>query len=68
MLNSVAVAGAAIQSILTGKKPFITRDIAKSSARRVSYSSEKLKRFLNFEFIPFEKTIRDSVQGYLENR
>jgi nucleoside-diphosphate-sugar epimerase len=67
-LNFAAVMGAALQAGLTGKKPFITRDIARSSSRRVSYSSGKLKEFLNYEFIPFEQTIKDAVHGFMNSR
>lgn len=46
---------------ITGGKPFITRDTARSSRSRYFYTSDKIKN-MGFEFIPIDDCIRHSIQ------
>lgn len=44
-------------AFLLGAKPLITRETARSSQKKYTYSSKKVKDTLGFEFTPLEKTI-----------
>jgi nucleoside-diphosphate-sugar epimerase len=46
-----------VRSLITGKKPLITKDTARITRRTQTYSSEKVKKVLNFGFRPLEETI-----------
>ena len=46
-----------VRSLITGKKPLITKDTARITRRQQTYSSEKVKKVLNFGFRPLEETI-----------
>jgi nucleoside-diphosphate-sugar epimerase len=45
-----------IRSLITGTKPFITRETARSARSRFYYSSDKI-RHLGFQFRPLDKTL-----------
>ncbi len=47
----------AIKSKLSGKKPLITKETARSAQKRYSYSSQKLIQRIGFNFTPFKETI-----------
>lgn len=47
----------AFRSKLTGDKPFITKETARTSRNDYYYSSEKLINAINFKFTPMEETI-----------
>lgn len=47
----------AIRSHLTKDNPLITKETARTSKNRYLYSSEKLKKVLNFRYRPIEETI-----------
>ncbi len=54
-------------SILKIKKREITKDVIKSSLSKSMYSSEKLKKTLNTDFIPVEKTIDEMAKFYKQD-
>lgn len=51
-----------LRARLTGSKPLITRETARTSKGNYRYPSTKLKRTLNFEFTPLEETINRTCQ------
>lgn len=53
-----------VRSLLTGSKPLITRETARSAVHSYTYSSEKIIREHGFSFRPFEVTVKDSVGFY----
>ena len=53
-------------SKINGKKPFITKDTARSSARNFIYKNEKLNSVIPFEYIPIKKTIADTGMQFKE--
>ncbi len=63
-LTEVAWRGEAVRAAIMRRKPLLTREMAESSQRISYYSSEKIKKALNFEFRPIEETI-DWVAGWL---
>ena len=56
-----------IRSFITGSKPFITKETARTANSTYRYSTKKIETKLNFEFIPIEKTIKDSAELFLKD-
>jgi dihydroflavonol-4-reductase len=56
-----------VKSLITGKKPLITKETARIAEKKHVYSNKKIKTWLNYEFIPLEQTIdyccRELKQG-----
>lgn len=46
-----------LRSFLTGKRPFITKEVARSANRRTSFSNERIRSELGFQFRPIEETL-----------
>lgn len=67
-LTSVAWRVEAIRAFLTGSKPEITREMAITTSQVYRYSNEKLKRTLDFEFIPLEESIREICGFFLKDQ
>ena len=53
-----------LQSLLTGKEVYVTRDVAHTANQVYKYSSQKLVNTLNYKFIPFSKTIEDTCKAF----
>lgn len=53
---------------IKGKKPLITKETARTSTRRYSYSSKKVINELNFKFTPIEQSVREVCELYLKER
>ena len=47
-----------LKSFFTNKPPLLTKETAESSMRNIRYSTAKIKRILNYDFIPFEESIK----------
>ena len=58
----------ALRSILTGSKPFLTKQIVETSMGKYFYSNEKIKARLGMEFIPVQKSIEDTCSFFLKNQ
>ncbi|MCS6933935.1 MAG: NAD-dependent epimerase/dehydratase family protein [Chitinophagales bacterium] len=56
-----------IKSLITGKSPVITRDMANISATSFSFSNRKISEFLGYTFRPVEDTIRQTAAAYLDS-
>lgn len=48
----------ALRTWLMGTKPLITKETARSAARRIKYDNQKIKNALGFNFQPLEKTVK----------
>ena len=46
-----------LRSMVTGIKPLITRETARTAVQHYEYSNEKIKKELGFEFTPIEETV-----------
>lgn len=46
-----------LRSMVTGIKPLITRETARTAVQQYRYSNEKIKKELGFEFTPIEETV-----------
>jgi nucleoside-diphosphate-sugar epimerase len=53
-------------SMLSGTKPFITREIAETSSNDYHYSNRKMTEMLDYHFRPLEDTIKDCCAAYKE--
>jgi nucleoside-diphosphate-sugar epimerase len=56
-----------LRSLLTGSKPEVTREMATTTSQVYTYSNEKLKKTIGFEFIPAEKSIREVCEIFLRD-
>jgi nucleoside-diphosphate-sugar epimerase len=56
---------ALLRSLLSGKSTLISKNYARVSQRATRYSNHKIKSFLNFEFIPVQKSIEYTAKAYL---
>jgi dihydroflavonol-4-reductase len=53
-------------SIITGKPPLITKETARTGQKRIFVSNEKIRKRLNFEFIPIEQSVKDTCRLLLK--
>ena len=56
-----------IRSFFTRKPPMITRQTANTSMRISSYSNEKIKKDLGFQFIDFKTTINNYCKWFIDD-
>ncbi len=56
-----------LRSSITGKKPLITKETARTAYRKYSYSNEKIKKNIGIEFIPMQQSISDTCKLFLKN-
>ena len=49
--------GARLMSLVSGKKPKITREVAQSSSRENAFSNEKIREAISFDFVPVEEAL-----------
>lgn len=57
-----------VRSFLTGSKPEVTREMAITTAQVYTYTNEKIKKTLNFEFIPIEESIKNVCGLFLADQ
>jgi len=67
-LKEIAWRWEALKSIITGKKPLITRDTANSAMLTSTYSSAKVMNTLNFEFTDINYTINKYSDWFIADR
>lgn len=53
------------RSKITGKSPLLTKETIRNGTLQCNYVNEKIKKELNFEFIPVEKTIKETAKVFL---
>lgn len=56
-----------LSSLITRKKPLITKQSAKSSHNSYSFSNTKIKEVVGFEFEPLTETIQNVCKHYLKD-
>lgn len=54
------------RSLISGSSPLITKETARTSSKRYLYSNEKIRKALNYDFIPIEECIRDNCRIFEE--
>lgn len=53
---------------IKGKKPLITKETARTSTRKYSYSSAKIINELNFRFTPVEQSVKEICDIYMNEK
>lgn len=57
-----------LKSLITGSKPLVTRETARTANNTYIYSSEKLKSKFEYKYIPIVDSIRDACAFHLSNK
>jgi dihydroflavonol-4-reductase len=65
LLSGLAWRVEKLRSMVTGVKPLITRETARTAVQQNRYSNEKIKKELGFEFTPIEETIQHFCQIFM---
>ncbi len=55
----------AVRSWLTGSRPLITKDTARSATHHFQFDNSKIKRTLAFDFQPLDRTVRRVCESFL---
>jgi len=55
-----------IRSFITGKKPLLTKETAISAMKNSSYSTQKIKDAIGYNFTPIEKSVEKYCQWFLK--
>ncbi len=63
-LNALGWRAAKVISIITGKSPSLTKETAKAGNGISIYENNKIKKALDFEFIPVEQSCKDFSKMY----
>jgi len=58
----------ALYSKISGKPPLITRDAIAAGHKHYSFSNEKVRKQLGFEFMPMQKSVEDTCRLFLQER
>jgi len=66
-LSGVAWRLEMLRSKITRSVPELTRDMALTSSQKYSYSNEKVRNVLGYDFIPVEKSVSEICQKFLED-
>lgn len=54
-----------VRSRISGKKPLVTRETARTANNNYIYSGEKLNQYLNFKCMPIKQSIEEACRYYL---
>jgi len=60
LLSHIAWRLEALRSLLNGSKPEVTREMATTTIQQYTFSNEKIRKALSFEFISVEESIRQT--------
>ena len=66
-LNALGWRVAKVISMITRKAPMLTKETAKAGNGISIYENDKIKKALNFEFIPVEQSCNDFSKMYLKD-
>lgn len=68
VLRSVAWRTEALKSFFTKQRPLITKESAALAAIDFSYSNQKIRQALNYNFRPVKETIAETASVFLKSR
>ena len=68
ILNAIGWRLAKIFSFFTRKTPMLTKETAQAGNNTSIYENDKIKKALNFEFIPVEQSCNDFSKLYLKDK
>lgn len=66
-IGAIAWRVLAVTGFISGKKPAITRETARSANNRSAYSSARLINRVGLEYIPIEQSIKDICEIFLQS-
>lgn len=61
-MANLAMVAENIRSFFAGNTPFITRETAQNGFREIKFSNEKVKKDLNYEFIPISEAVQYTAE------
>jgi len=64
LLNHIAWRVEAVRSFITGSKPEITKEMATTTIQQYTFSNDKIRKALSFEFLPIDESIRQTCQFF----
>jgi nucleoside-diphosphate-sugar epimerase len=67
-LSQIAWRAESLRAKLTGKKPLITKETARTAFQRYQYTTEKIKNAIGIEFIPMKQSIQENCRQFLKER
>ncbi len=67
LLTAFAWRSEAIKSWISGQKPVITRETARSATGKNKYENAKIKKVMDFQFIPVEEAIKVTAEEFLKD-
>jgi nucleoside-diphosphate-sugar epimerase len=65
-MRSVAWRAEALKKFLFNTKPFITKETAFAAHRKVHFSNAKVKKAIGMDFIPVQKSLKDTCEVFLK--
>jgi dihydroflavonol-4-reductase len=66
-MSHVAWRAEAFRGMIRGRKPEITREIATTAVQKYNFSSEKIKKALDYRFTPVEDSIKEICGLFLKD-
>lgn len=66
-LSSLAWRLEKMRSLITGKKPLLSRETARNANARRFFRNEKIKKAIGFEFTPIKEAARNTAEFYQKN-
>ncbi len=67
-LSGIAWRIAKLQSILTNRKPFITKETANAAMNKKYYDSSKVINLLSYKFNSIDETIKNACEFYIKHQ
>jgi len=56
-----------IKSLIPGQQNVFTKELAKSALEKTEYSNEKIIKYLNYKFLPINKSIENTTKLFLND-
>ena len=66
-LSELAWRWEAFKNFYFNHQPLITKETARTAHKKYFYSNEKIRKALNYQFIPFDETLAHAANCYLRN-
>lgn len=68
LMSDIAWRAEFVKSKISGKKPLITKETARTASNNYIYSNDKSVKALKFEYIPIIKSVEDACNYYISNK
>lgn len=65
-MTGIAWRAEKLRSVFTGAKPLITRETVTAAHEESYFSNEKIRKMLSFDFIPVERSLKDTSHHYIK--